>query len=125
MQDPVVIVVGMRALPLHKELLRALEEHGVQVIDLAGYEDLSPVLAEHRKAAIVVHSQHRHNGAHHVLKELSAAIRSSPVLVVVDHSDWGEYNELMADGAVGYYETSEGPRKIGAAIEHIAMKSAS
>lgn len=124
MEDPVVIVVGMRALPLHKELLRTLEEQGVRIIDLASYEELRAALAEHRKAAIVVHSQHRHNGAHHVLKELSTAIRSAPVLVVVNHADWGEYHELMADGALGYYEASEGPRKIGAAVERIGIRSA-
>jgi len=124
MQDPVVLVVGMRRLPIHGELLRTLQAQGAQVVDLGSYEDLPAALASHRRAVVVVHSQHRHNGAHHVLEQLSKALRSAPVLVVVNQSDWGEYHELMADGAIGYYETSEGPRKIGAAVERMAIRSA-
>lgn len=124
MQKAVVIVVGMRKLPLHEELVRTLREKGVEVLDLDSYEEVPAALRQHRKAAIVVHSQHRNNGAHHVLRGLWAVMRNAPVLVVVNHTDLGEYYELMSEGALGYYEVAEGPRRISAAVESIAMRSA-
>ena len=59
-----------------------------------------------------------------MLQDLWTVMRSAPVLVVVNHTDLGEYYELMAEGALGYYEAAEGPRKISAAVERIAMRSA-
>ena len=79
-------------------LLAALRGHGYQLVELPTFEGLFPALKRHPEAVILVYDPAGQSAIHQLLQT------ASPVIVLVDRSDFDQYYELMCAGAFDYFE---------------------
>jgi len=84
-----------------------------QVVQAATLEELLPALVERAAdVAIVVYQRREDNTARCVLETVARHRPQTPVIVLVDQRDMGEYIQLMWEGAYDYFELSSDPRWI-------------
>ena len=102
-----VILVGLTRHPAALHLAQLLRTEGFKTHDAGGPEEAPALLSETRRATIVVYSPGSPTAARSVIEQVQAAHRATPVVVLVDHSDFGDYYELMTHGATEYFEIDE------------------
>lgn len=120
-----VIVVGLAQHPRSKKLLSLLQRRGLDVTQVAGAEELPDVLENLKRAAVVVYSPRKTAAAQRTLAKIAETHRRTPVVVLVDESDFGDYYALMASGAVEYFEIGEQPEVITQGVAWAARSLAS
>lgn len=116
MSKPSVFWIGPRTGKLYLELVARLGARGLSVIDIESAEAPPETLRLHAKAVIVVCDQGSEGMTRRVLESLHAGLRNSPVIVLVERSEFGDYYDMMNRGANYYYEQSENPRRIAQAV---------
>ena len=119
-----VIIVGLSETPASRELRASLEAMGSRISEVLGPEGIPGLLRDIRKATIVVYSPQSDAAAHRTLAAVAASHRGTPVIVLVDRSEFGEYYELMSAGVVQYYELSERPEIIARGVDRAARTRA-
>jgi len=119
-----VIIVGLSETPAYSELRTSLEAMGSRISEVRSPEGIPGLLRDIRRATIVVYSPQHDAAAHRALAAVAGAHRGTPIIVLVDHSQFGEYYELMASGVVQYYELSERPEIIARGVERAARTRA-
>lgn len=119
-----VILVGLPRTSASFALRKSLEGMGSRISEVGGPEEIPSLLRDIRRATIVVYSPQRDAAAHRTLAAVASAHRGTPVIVLVDRSEFGEYFELMASGVVQYYELSERPELIARGVERAARTRA-
>ena len=116
MTDPSVSWIGLRGGTLQRELAARLGARDVSVLDIESADALIDTLRLHPKAAIVVSGQCPDRNSQRDLDSLEAALRNSPIVVLVERCDRDDHYNSMDQG-VGYYdELSENPRRIARAV---------
>ena len=98
-----VIAVGVDEGNRLSGLLAALRGHGYQVVELPTCEGLFTALHQYPEAVILVYAP---AGRFTIQQLLQTA---SPVIVLVDCSNFDEYLELMSAGAFDYFELDSDP----------------
>ena len=101
-----VITVGLDPGDRLSGLLVTLRGHGYHVVELPTFEGLFPALNRYPEAVILAYDP---AGQSTTRKLLST---DSPVIVLVDRSDFNEYYELMNAGAFDYFELDSDPQWI-------------
>lgn len=99
-----VITVAVDAGNRLSGLLAALRGYGYQVVELPTSEGLFPALHQYPEAVILVYAPAGRFTIHQLLQT------ASPVIVLVDRSDFDEYLELMSAGAFDYFELDSDPQ---------------
>jgi len=116
MTEPSIIWIGPAAGPVHHEVVSKTKRNGLAVLDLDSPESLNAVLRLFPKAVIVVCDNQHGRISRQVLDSMAAGMRNAPVVVLVERSDFGDYYDVMAQGAFCYYEQSESPKAIANAV---------
>jgi len=116
-EDESVILVGLTRHPKAVELTKRLRAGGLQIIEVPTPEDLPGILRRFHRVAVVVYSPNRDGTARETVEAVRRSIRGAPVVVLVDHSDFSDYYELMSAGALEYYALSESPDVIERGVD--------
>jgi len=124
MSEPLILWIGSPLGVLHDEVVGRIRKDGLEVEELGSAEALLDVLHVHPKAVIVVCDKQYGRRSREVLDALEAGLRGSPVVVLVERSEFGDYYDVMGRGAFCYYEQSENPRRIAEAVEWAANNRA-
>ena len=106
------------------DVVERIVRDGFAVQLLTSTEALLAALQAHPKAVVVVCDKEYGRTSREVLAALAAGLRSSPVVVLVERSEFGDYYDVMARGACCYYEQTESPRLIAQAVEWAANNRA-
>ena len=107
-----VVLVGLTRHPKAVELTRRLRERGLQIVETLTSGELPAILRRVTRTVVVVYSHVRGGEAQETLEAVRRLVRHAPVIVLVDEADFGDYYELMSDGALAYYALSERPEVI-------------
>jgi len=107
-----IIVIG--GLDLQAELpdLRSKFE----VVQVATPEDLAPAMERAGDAALLVYNRPKDLTAMRALNLVRELGGTTPVIVVVDQYDPGEYRRLMGEGAFDYFELHGDPNWLETAL---------
>ena len=92
-----VITIGVDRESRLSGLFATLRNHGYQVVELPTFEGLFPALNRYPEAVILAYDP----GGQSSIRELLQT--TSPVIVLVDRSDFDEYLKLMSVGAFDYF----------------------
>jgi DNA-binding NarL/FixJ family response regulator len=106
-EDESVILVGLKRHPKALELANRLRVHGFEIIEAPTPKELPAILRRFPRVAVVVYSPTGDGTARETVEAVRGSIRGAPVVVLVDHSDFSDYYELMSAGALEYYALSE------------------
>jgi DNA-binding NtrC family response regulator len=101
-----VITVGRDPGNRLSGLLATLRGHGYQVVEFPTFEGLFPALNRYPEAVILAYDP----AGQSTIRELLPT--TSPVIVLVDRSDFDEYYEWMCAGAFDYFELDSDPQWI-------------
>jgi DNA-binding NtrC family response regulator len=101
-----VIAVGLGQGSHLSGLLATLRCHGYEVVEFPTFEELFPVLNRSPEAVILAYDA----AGESTIRELLQT--TSPVIVLVDRSDFDEYYEWMCAGAFDYFELDSDPHWI-------------
>ena len=101
-----VIAVGLDQGSHLTGLLETLRRHGYEVVEFPTFEELFPALNQSPEAVILAYDA----AGESTIRELLQT--TSPVIVLVDRSDFDEYYEWMCAGAFDYFELDSDPQWI-------------
>ena len=119
-----IILVGLTPDTRAQRLLSSLADAGLTITQVEETRGVAPLLGQMPKATIVIYSPDGRHDVERVLDELERAHRGSPVVALVEHSDFGHYYSLMNRGAVEYFELGEDPSIIARGVEWAARRMA-
>ncbi len=111
-----VIAVGLRGVGDYEAYRKEIESLGLAVKTARDPESMNRLVHDHSGAAVVVYCPEGSDCAREVLRRLTKDCSGLPLVVLTEHSDFGEYYDLMSRGAAGYTEVAEGPERLARAL---------
>lgn len=99
-------------------LSEQIENLGIALSRVSSEDDLSPLAEELGNPPVIVYNPEGSDEARHVLEWASHQHIKMPVIVLVEQSDFAQYQECMHQGASAYYEVSAEPERIAQIIRH-------
>ncbi len=124
--EGIVVSLASPSTTHFSRVLSALVESGTTVLEMPGDKESPTAVPAISESTLLIYSPAGGRGVHETVCRLSGALRRYRcVIVVVDHLDLGDYYDLMREGITGYFEMSEGPRRIAAGVQTLAHRFAS
>lgn len=93
-----------------------IENLGIALSRVSSDDDLAPLAAELGHPPVIVYTPNGSDEARHVLEWARRQHIKMPVVVLVEQSDFAQYQECMHQGASAYYEVSAEPERIAQVI---------
>lgn len=94
---------------------------GFDVLEVESARELAAALRGVESAVVVALApEHDYEEAHRVVETAGLSRRKSPVVVLFERCDFGEYYRLMNEGALEFYELSEPAERIAQGVSWAA-----
>jgi DNA-binding NarL/FixJ family response regulator len=111
-----VVAVSGKPSAAWDRLSEQIENLGIALSRVDTEEDLSPLAASLGNPPVIVYNAQGSHDAQKVLKWASHQHVRMAVVVLVEKSDFAEYQACMHGGAAAYYEVSAEPERIAQII---------
>jgi DNA-binding NtrC family response regulator len=119
-----VIWLGPRNDAALDDVAEALRNQGIELEVSERAHDLAAAVSLSPRAVIVVSDHVSPGSAEEALMALESVYRPIPVVILMDHSAFGRYYDLMRRGATYFYERGEGTDRIVRGVRHAAARAA-
>ena len=121
--QPSVIWAGPKEGRAYRALRAAIRRRGLHILAARAAEHLQDLVAHNAGSVIVACDLGSKRWSLAAFAALRRAGRRTLLFVIVERSDFGNYYDLMKEGAQCYYELSEGPERISRAVRWLATSS--
>ena len=121
--QPSVIWAGPKEGRAYRALRAAIRRRGLHILAARAAEHLQDLVANNAGSVIVACDRGSKMWSLAAFAALRRSGRRALLFVIVERSNFGNYYNLMKEGAQCYYELSEGPERISRAVRWLVTSS--